>query len=273
MKLGQRQNLKVTRIKEQGAYLSDGQEEVLLPKKEIEDLKENDQVNVFIYKDSKDRLIATKRQTKIEVGQIKELEIVAKSKVGYFADMGLEKDIFLPYKEVMGRIRVGEKCLFYMYVDRDRLCITMKLGEHLLRNDHYKVNDIVEGTIYALERGLGAFVAIENKYDGFIPQEELKGAYRIGDTIEARVQRILRDKKITLTIREKAYKQIGADADEILKLIKENGGTLNLGDKSKSEEIKKITGLSKSAFKRALGHLYKNEFVDLYPEKVVLRDW
>ena len=90
MKLGQRQNLKVTRIKEQGAYLSDEQEEVLLPKKETEDLKENDQVNVFIYKDSKDRLIATKRQTKIEVGQIKELEIVAKSKVGYFADMGLE---------------------------------------------------------------------------------------------------------------------------------------------------------------------------------------
>ncbi|MGO3751525.1 MAG: CvfB family protein [Peptoniphilaceae bacterium] len=268
MNLG-RHNLEVKKILKDKIILTDGKEEINLKEKDQE-LKEGDKLSVFVYDHSKDNRIATLTEPKIEVGEVKKLKVVDKSKYGYFVDIGLEKDVFLPFQERVGNIILGEEYLMQLYIDSsNRLCVTMDIEGKLKLNDKFEINDIVKGTIYKMTYR-GAKVAIEDKYDGLILKEELKGIYRVGDEVEARVQRILKDKKITLTVREKAYKQMHSDADMILEMIEENDGTLNLGDKSDPDEVKEITGLSKSAFKKAIGALYKNKLVRLYPEKVVL---
>ena len=231
MELGKIQKLKVESKNGKKVFLADDENnKVILAKGEGEDLKVGDEVEAFVYNIHED-FEATLKRPYAQVGELKKLKVVDKAKVGYFVDNGIGKDIFLPFKESYGRLTVGEEYLLYLYHDKsDRLSIGRP----------------------------GAFVAIENKYDGMIPAEEIKGIYKIGDEVEARVQRILQTGFITLTLREKAYKQIDADADLILELLEDNGGVLELGDKSDPEIIKDLTGLSKKAYKRAVGHLYKN---------------
>ncbi|RVU54536.1 S1 RNA-binding domain-containing protein [Anaerosphaera multitolerans] len=271
MKLG-KHNLKVKNITKIGAYLTDGKEDIFLPRHDDEELKVGEFLDVFIYDNSNGNRVASKKMPLLQVGEVKKLTVVSKTKYGYFVDIGLDKDAFLPYKETPGRINENEEYLMMLYIDTsDRLCVTTKIGDKLLKNnDRFKVNDFVKGTIYS-KSDKGAYVAIEDKYDGMILQEELKGVYKIGDVVEARVQRILRDGKITLTLREKAYKQMHYDAELLMELLEDNDGVLNLGDKSDPELIKEVTGLSKAAFKRAEGALYKERLVELYPEKIVLK--
>lgn len=270
MDLGKIQDLKVESIEKGNIYVTDGTKKVILNKGEGKKLKVGDEVEAFVYNGHED-YEATLKKPYAEVGDLKKLKVVDKSKVGYFVDNGTDKDVFLPFSESMGRLQVGEEYLMYLYHDKsDRLAFTMKIKEKLETNENFKVNDYVKGTIYGIGKP-GAFVAIENKYDGMIPREELKGIYRIGDEVEARVQRILQNGFITLTLRQKAYKQMDADADEILELLEENNGVLELGDKSDPELIKDITGLSKKAYKRAIGSLYKKKLIDIYDKKIELR--
>ncbi|CDZ74421.1 S1 RNA binding domain protein [Peptoniphilus sp. ING2-D1G] len=269
MKLG-RNNLKVKSISKDRIILTDTKEEIRLKDKN-ENLKLNDEVSVFIYDDPKGERVATTKKPLIDVGEVKNLKVVDKTKYGYFVDIGLDKDIFLPFQKRKGRIDVGEHYLMHLYIDRsDRLCVSMDIKDKLKLNEEFKVNDILSGTIYEIDEK-GAKVAIDNKYDGLILKEELKGIYRVGDKVDARVQRILKNGMITLTIRQKSYKQMHADAEMLLELLKEQKGVLKLGDKSDPEEIKTITGLSKKAFKRAEGALYKEELVELYPDRIVLK--
>lgn len=271
MELGKIQKLRVESKNGKKVFLADEENNrVLLAKGEGEDLKVGDEVEAFVY-NIHEEFEATLKRPYAQVGDLKKLKIVDKAKVGYFVDNGIGKDIFLPFKESYGRLTVGEEYLLYLYHDKsDRLALTMNIKDKLLVNDKYKVNDIVKGTIYSMGRP-GAFVAIDNKYDGMIPAEEIKGIYKIGDEVEARVQRILQTGFITLTLREKAYKQIDADADLILELLEDNGGVLEIGDKSNPEIIKDLTGLSKKAYKRAVGHLYKNRSINIYDTKIELR--
>lgn len=267
MKLG-RHKLKVVQIKPR-VLLSDGREEIEL--KDKQNLKIGEEVSVFVYDTSKDKRVATLQKPYIEVGQIKELKVVGKTGAGYFVDIGLDKDIFLPYQERVGKIDVGGSYLMTLYIDKsDRFCVSMNIKEKLKRNDKFKVNDIVTGTIYLLD-ARGAHIAINGEYDGLVVKEEVKGIYKIGDVVEARIQRILKDNRITLTLREKAYKQMNSDADMLLELLEDNGGILHIGDKSDSDIIKEITGLSKAAFKRAEGALYKQRKIELYPNKIELK--
>ena len=271
MELGKIQKLKVESKNGKKVFLADEENnKVLLAKGEGEDLKVGDEVEAFVY-NIHEEFEATLKRPYAQVGDLKKLKVVDKAKVGYFVDNGIGKDIFLPFKESYGRLTVGEEYLLYLYHDKsDRLALTMNIKDKLLVNEKYKVNDIVKGTIYSIGRP-GAFVAIDNKYDGMIPAEEIKGIYKIGDEVEARVQRILQTGFITLTLREKAYKQIDADADLILELLEDNGGVLEIGDKSEPEIIKDLTGLSKKAYKRAVGHLYKNRCINIYDTKIELR--
>ncbi|MBU5669381.1 S1 RNA-binding domain-containing protein [Peptoniphilus sp. MSJ-1] len=272
MELGKIQKLKVASKDKNKIYLADEENnKVLLNKDEGKDLKVGDIVDAFVYNGHED-FEATLKTPYAEVGDLKKLKVVDKARVGYFVDNGTDKDVFLPYKEAYGRLEVGREYLLYLYHDKsDRLAFTMNIKDKLKTNENFKVNDIVKGVIYSIGRP-GAFVAIENEYDGMIPKEELKGVYRIGDEVEARVQRILQTGFVTLTLREKAYKQIDADADEILELLEENNGVLELGDKSDPELIKDITGLSKKAYKRAIGHLYKKKLINLYSTKIELKN-
>ncbi|WP_062552208.1 CvfB family protein [Peptoniphilus phoceensis] len=271
MELGKIQTLKVASKKDGIIKLSDANgEKVSLAKGEGEKLKVGEEVEAFVY-NIHEEFEATLKRPYAQVGELKKLRVVDKAKVGYFVDNGIGKDIFLPFKESFGRLTVGDEYLFYLYHDKsDRLALTMNIKDKLSTEGHLKVNDIVKGTIYSIGRP-GAFVAIENKYDGMIPIEEIKGIHKIGEEVEARVQRILKTGFITLTFREKAYKQIDADSDLILELLEDNGGVLELGDKSDPELIKDLTGLSKKAYKRAVGHLYKNRKINIYDTKIELK--
>ncbi|MBS6611272.1 MULTISPECIES: S1 RNA-binding domain-containing protein [Peptoniphilus] len=271
MELGKVQKLKVASKKDGIIFLEDEEKNrVRLSKSEGEKLKVGEEVEAFVY-NIHDEFEATLKKPYAEVGDLRKLKVVDKAKVGYFVDNGIGKDIFLPFKESYGRLTVGNEYLLYLYHDKsDRLALTMNIKNKLKTNENYKINDIVKGTIYSIG-DKGAFVAIENEYDGMIPKEELKGIYKIGDEVEARVQRILQTGFITLTLRQKAYKQIDADSDLILELLEENGGVLEIGDKSDKELIKDLTGLSKKAYKRAVGNLYKNRIINIYDTKIELK--
>lgn len=271
MELGKIQTLKVASKKDGIIKLSDADgDKVSLAKGEGEKLKVGEEVEAFVY-NIHEEFEATLKRPYAQVGELKKLRVVDKAKVGYFVDNGIGKDIFLPFKESFGRLTVGDEYLFYLYHDKsDRLALTMNIKDKLSTEGYLKVNDIVKGTIYSIGKP-GAFVAIENKYDGMIPIEEIKGIHKIGEEVEARVQRILKTGFITLTFREKAYKQIDADSDLILELLEDNGGVLELGDKSDPELIKDLTGLSKKAYKRAVGHLYKNRKINIYDTKIELK--
>lgn len=273
MDLGKIQNLRLKKIENsRGILVDDEGNEALIDKEEIKDVKISEEVRTFIYNGHKGEIWATRKKTYIELGQLKKLKLSEKSKFGYFVDIGLDKDILLPFAESYGRLNLGKEYLLYLYHDRsDRLALTMNIKDKLKINDKFKVNDMVRGIIYSIGKP-GYFVAVDNTYDAMIPKEEVKGLYVVGDEVEARVARILKNGFITLTLREKAYKQIDADADEILDLLRDNSGIIYLGDKSRPEEIKEITGLSKSAFKRALGKLYKKRLVELYDRKTVLNN-
>ena len=268
LELGKRQVLKIVKKTDFGVYLSDteeAEERVLLPKKEVpQQAVIGDELDVFLYKDSKDRLIATTRQPKIELGQVSMLRVKEVAKIGAFLDWGLEKDLLLPFKQQTRRVREGEECLVALYVDKSsRLCATMNVYEYLQTDSPYKKDDHVNGTIYQISERFGVFVAVDNRYSGLIPQKEAAGRYQIGDEVEARVTGVKEDGKLDLSTREKAYLQINEDAEAVMLAIEEFSGVLPFTDKASPEVIKREMGLSKNAFKRAVGHLLKEGRIEI----------
>ena len=234
MQLGKRQVLEVLRIKDFGAYLGedkDSEDAVLLPKKEIAGLSIGDKIEVFIYKDSSDRLISTKREAKIEVGSLARLVVKDTSKIGAFLDMGLERDLFLPYKEMEANLIAGDEVLVYMYIDRsDRLAATMRIYPYLSLATEYKKDDEIVGTIYR-KKEFEYLVAVDDKYYGAIPKKEAYEKYDVGQQINGRIIKVREDGKLDISPRAKAYKQLGDDAIKIYAYIKEKGGSLGFDDK------------------------------------------
>lgn len=271
MKLGEIQKLKIEKKVEFGVYLSDGQERVLLPKKQVpEGAANGDEVSVFVYKDSKDRLIATTNTPKLQLGQFGVLTVSQLNKVGAFLDWGLEKDLFLPFKEMTRQPSEGDEILVRVYIDKsERLCASMKgIYELLSKKPPYQVGDEVEARIYEFGHDFGTFVALEDKYSAMIPRHEDVSKYRIGDVIMVRVTGIKEDGKCDVTIRDKAYVQMEDDAEALLQLIDSYAGVLPFSEKASPEVIKRETGLSKAAFKRAVGRLYKERKITLTDGKI-----
>lgn len=260
LKLGEFQNLYIGHRCDYGIMLTDGESEVLLPNNEVCDIKGEKEVSVFIYKDSLDRIIATRSKPYITIGQVKKLRVVDITKIGAFLDWGLKKDLFLPFKEQTTKLRVGSSYLVCLYIDKsNRLCATMKLYNCLKKETQgkYKIDDIVEAYVFDKSDKYGLFAAVNYKYLALIPKRELYKDIEIADEIEARITDINNEGKITLALRDKIPVQINKDADAIFQLLK-TGGFLGLNDKSKVEDIYKKTKLSKNAFKRAVGKLYKD---------------
>lgn len=253
-----------------GVYLAkeqeaDPEEKVLLPRKEVpENAQSGDEIEVFLYRDSKDRMIATVRQPKLSLGEVAVLRVKENGKIGAFLDWGLEKDLLLPFREQVRKVRPGEECLVALYLDKSkRLCATMKVYHYLRTDSPYEKDQKVTGTLYEISDNFGAFVAVDNCYSALIPKKEPLGNARVGDTVEARVTEVLKDGKLSLSLREKAYIQMNEDAQKLLKLLEEQGGELPVGDKSSPEKIKELTGMSKNEFKRAAGNLYKQRLVQV----------
>ena len=263
LKLGEKQTLTVVKQVDFGVYLAenqDSQERVLLPRKQVpEQCRLHDHLEVFLYKDSKDRLIATITDPALTLGEFAVLTVSQTSKIGAFLNWGLEKDLFLPYKEQLVKVKEGEQVLVTLYIDKShRLCASMKGIYHLLRKDSpYQKDDIVYGRVYEFSDNFGAFVAVDDCYSARIPSHEDHSKLHIGQWIEAKVTGVKPDGKLDLTLRDKAYIQMDKDATRILSIIDEFAGVLPFNDKASPEIIMRETGLSKGAFKRAVGRLYK----------------
>ena len=270
LEIGKRQLLTIVKKVDFGVYLAkeqeaDPEEKVLLPRKEVpENVQPGDEIEVFLYRDSKDRMIATVRQPKLSLGEVAVLRVKENGKIGAFLDWGLEKDLLLPFREQVRKVCPGEECLVALYLDKSkRLCATMKVYHYLRTDSPYEKDQKVTGTLYEISDNFGAFVAVDNCYSALIPKKEALGNARVGDTVEARVTEVLKDGKLSLSLREKAYIQMNEDAQKLLKLLEEQGGELPVGDKSSPEKIKELTGMSKNEFKRAAGNLYKQRLVQV----------
>lgn len=274
IRLGEKQELVIVKIVEFGAYLApdlvQADERVLLPAKQIpEGSAVGDRLTVFVYRDSQDRPIATVREPKLQMGQVSELTVVQIDRIGAFLDWGLEKDLFLPYRQQRGRVEQGRKVLVSLYIDKSsRLCATMNVYQNLRSDSPYKTGDQVRGRVYEISRNFGAFVAVDNLYSGLIPLKEMYGDVALGEDISARVVRVLEDGRLNLSIREKAYLQTDRDAEKLLKLLDSYEGSLPFNDKASPEVIRYETGMSKNEFKRAVGRLLKERKIEIGPHVI-----
>ena len=228
MQLGKTQPLRIVKKVDFGVYLAEEEDQenrVLLPVKQVpEGAKTGDELEVFLYKDSKDRLIATTAEPYITLGKVARLKVKEVTKIGAFLDWGLEKDLFLPFKQQTKKVKAGDECLVGLYTDKsDRLCATMNVYEYLSQESPYQKDDRVKGTVYEISENFGAFVAVDDKYSGLIPKR----------------------------------------AEQVLKVIDEFAGVLPFTDKAAPEVISRELSMSKNAFKKAVGHLLKEGRIEI----------
>ena len=273
--LGRIQTLRVVKKTEFGVYLSDQGIEntditvtdkkeivdvpsILLPKAQAKDLNTGDTVTVFVYKDSEDRPIATTAKPFLTMGSIARLNVKEVTTIGAFLDWGLAKDLFLPFKEQTFRVQKGDSVLVTLYIDKSsRLCATAKVYNSLAANAPYQREDQVSGTVYEIIDAFGAYVAVDDRYSALIPKKELFTTLKPGEKVSARVTKVQPDGRLVLSIREKSYLQMDADCTLIYDALVKAGGFLPYHDKTSPDLIKAKFGLSKNAFKRAIGHLQK----------------
>ena len=276
IKLGEKQKLTVVKKVEFGVYLSPAQgetvsksgepaEKVLLPAKQVpSDCKIGDELEVFIYRDSQDRMIATTREPALVMGSVAELKVAQVGKIGAFLDWGLEKDLLLPFKQQTGKVKQGDTVLVSLYIDKSqRLCATMNVYQYLRADSTYQKDDKVTGRVYEISENFGAFVAVDKVYSALIPRKELYGEIKVGDDITARVVKVHEDGRLVLSVRDKAYLQIEKDAQAVLDLLESYAGSLPFNDKAAPEVIKYETGMSKNEFKRAVGNLLKQGKIEI----------
>ncbi len=273
--LGRIQTLRVVKKTDFGVYLADQDMEapisfvpekkevvdmpsILLPKAQAKELAMGDTVEVFIYKDSEDRPIATTAKPLLTMNSVARLTVKEVTGIGAFLDWGLAKDLFLPFKEQTFRVQKGDSVLVSLYIDKSsRLCATAKVYNSLSSQSPYKTDDQVTGTVYEIINAFGAYVAVDDLYSALVPNKELFTELKPGDKISARVTKVQPDGRLVLSIREKSYLQMDTDCTLIYDALVKAGGFLPYHDKTSPELIKAKFGLSKNAFKRAIGHLQK----------------
>ena len=265
IRLGEYQKLAVVKETDFGVYLGRDEENVLLPRKQVPNgVKKGDLVEVFVYRDSSDRIIATTNKPMISLGKLAVLEVKQVTGIGAFLDWGLEKDLMLPFKEQTESVVAGKKYLVALYIDKsERLAATMRIDDYLEAAGIYRKDDTVTGTIYEINERLGAFVAVDNKYFGLIPHKEIHERYVVGQSVEARVTGVREDGKLNLSPKKKAYLQMEDDAEIIYKVIMEYDGVMPYNDKASPEVISRDFKMSKNAFKRGVGRLLKEGRIEI----------
>lgn len=284
MKLGEWNTLRIDRIKEVGAYLTDGKNlesgarsdemvtDVLLPTRQIPEGAEiGDYVKVFLYRDSEDRPIATTHEPLIELGQIRKLKVKSVNDIGAFLDWGLSRDLFLPFKEQTVKVKQEKSYLVKLYVDKTgRLAASMKIASMLGADESVEKGSHVKGIVYNVKKDFGAFVAVESPAEegrytcsGLIHSNEIFENIYVGDEVNCRVVTVRPDGRLDLAMRDEIPVQRLKDAEMVYDIIKSYGGRVNFNDKADAELIKKEFGISKNAFKRAVGALLKEGRVSI----------
>ena len=263
MKTGQIQTLKVSRISDFGLYLIDEDgAEVLLPNRFTRlDMKEGDEVEVFVYHDSEDRLVASTEQPLIKVGEVAALKVVDKSIHGAFLEWGLSgKHLFLPNRNQQGSVIAGQKTVVYMYVDdRTGRCVaTNKIKPFIYNEDPLtvKVGDEVD-VLVAFETPIGYRVVINNRHWAMIYKNQLFRPIRVGDRTKGWVRKITEDMRIDVSLQQTGLAEVETSVVKLEQMLKEHGGVLGVNDHSEPQDVARLTGMSKKVFKRALGMLLK----------------
>lgn len=272
--LGEVQELKVDKIIKAGALLKDDEgEKVLLPIEEIENEKNEDIIKVFLYNDSRGKVLATKTMPKITLGKIAHLEVKEITKIGAFLDWGLEKELFLPFKEQICKLDRGRSYLVALYIDKTgRLCSTMKIRDYLRTDSKYKENDKVSGVVYNIVDDIGAFVAIDNIYEALLPKDQKRGVVAVGEPIRVRVSSVKSDGRLNLSQRERGHLELDKDAELIFDVLEDYEGFLPYNDKSDPDDIQDMFCMSKSAFKKAVGRLLKENKIEFFKDGIKIKE-
>lgn len=275
IKLGEYQTLTVCKLEKQGVYLSDGGEDsVLLPSNQVPaDCKKGDSIEVFLYKDSEDRQIATTSRPAVTLHKAAILTVKEVTNIGAFLDWGLAKDLLLPFKEQTYKVQEGDRVLVALYEDKTgRLCATMQVYNYLSTDSPYHKDDKVTGILYQYIENFGAYVAVDEQFSAMVPKKDLHHQPKIGETVTLRVAEVLDDGKLTLAFGEKIKEQMSADAQLILECLETAGGFLPYHDKTSPDVIAREFDLSKAAFKRAIGQLYKQRKITITKEGIQLEE-
>lgn len=257
--------MKIANFAAFGAYLDAGtgnrKDNILLPKKQIPlGTTDGDSLEVFIYRDSEDRIIATTKIPYAKIGDLAYLKVTANTKLGAFLDFGLERGLFLPYSEQRYPLYIGKRYLVYLYLDKsDRICCTTDIYKHLSSDSPYAKNDKVTGTVYFIKPEMGVFVAVDNKYLGLIPNNEYFEDLMIGDVIKARVIKVREDGKLDLSTKDVSHKQMNTDSKVLYDAMLVNNGLLPFDEKASPDIIQRKFKMSKAAYKRAIGGLLKSK--------------
>lgn len=263
--IGLRQNLRIDRLKPHGAYLTHPEEaqedsqDVLLPRKELkESMKPGDLLDVFVYRDSDDRRIATLRQPKIQIGTPAVLRVKEVTKIGAFLDWGLEKDLLLPFAEQNTRLHKGQEVFVRLYIDKsDRLAASQKMQGALQTHPPYQINDWVEGRVISRHPKIGAFIAVDDIYEALLPERNIYRALEPLAVMKFRVQQVREDGRLVLSLRDRAVAVMDTDSELIREALERAGGYLPVDDTTHPDLIRQEFGISKASFKRAVGRLLK----------------
>lgn len=276
LKLGQYNTLEVLRSTSVGMYLgAEDVDDVLLPNKYVHDtLEVGDEIEVFIYLDTGDRVVATNLTPKIQLDSFACLEVVVQNKMGIFFDMGLEKDLLVPYREQnpYENVSIGDKRIVFMYLDEvsDRLTGSLKWKGFCYNDPAFEINEKVNIMI-GEKTDLGRNVLVNNQFYGLIYANEIFEELEVGDQREAYIKQVRDDGHIDVSLQKLGYEHVLTSSEKLLELIKANDGTLDIGDKSSPEKIYSITGMSKKTFKKAIGDLYKKKLILLEREQIKLK--
>ena len=275
LQAGRYYTLKVVKKVDFGFYLDGDGEEILLPKRYVpRGLKVGDELEVFIYHDSENRLIATTDRPAGQVGDIVVLKVVGITEQGAFMDWGLMKDIFLPLSQQKSRLYEGEYYPVYIYRDEQtgRVAVTEKFSSYL-DNDVLTVNenDQVQLLVYR-KTEIGYEVIINNKHIGLLYFNEVFRELEIGERVEGYIKTIRDDNKIDVAIGKKGYEKVAGEEGKVLELLQENDGYLPYHDKSDPEDIYEFFGMSKKTFKMTIGALYKQKKIELTKTGIKLAD-
>lgn len=276
MKVGRIQTLKVNRISDYGLYLADEEgQEVLLPNRFVSlNNAVGDEIEVFVYHDSEDRLVATTDKPLITEGTVASLKVVDKNIHGAFLDWGVSgKDLFLPNRNQQGGVLPGRSYVVWLYVDNitGRCVATMKL-KGFIDNDVITVEPRQKvDLLIASESPIGYRAIINSRHWGMVYKNQIFQQVKVGDKLEGYVRRITEDNRIDLSLRREGYDGVAASADGLFELLKNNGGVLPVGDDSTPEEVHAATQMSKKVFKRAVGMLLKRGDIEAESQQIKLK--
>ncbi|MGH4138847.1 CvfB family protein [Clostridium sp.] len=266
--IGDLNNLKVVRRAEFGYYLGAGtdntSDDILLPMKSTvgRALAIGEEVEAFIYRDSSDRLISTLKKPLAKVGDLAYLKVIDMTTIGSFVEIGLERDVLVPFKEENYALETGRKYLFYIYLDKTgRIAATTFVDKYLYDTDSFEIDDEVEGTVYGIQTNGTVMVAVDDIYRGVILRNENYMNLTPGDKLKARVQKYYEDGKMDLTVRKPRLEERDVIEEQILEYLRSSNGSMIYNDKSSPDEIKQVFKTSKNAFKRALGGLMKSDLI------------